>query len=111
MMCRAYDCAERLVPGAAGDLDRQKRLIRRLLISRPVYDGTAVRDWPGAVEDALGVPVVLTSHGPTAEDKRERHATRRMMQVWPVGSPWWAVRVHPARAQTAAAPAITRSSL
>jgi adenylosuccinate synthase len=72
MMCRAYDWTDRLASGPGGDLDRQERLTRRLLISRPRYDGTTVRDWPGAVEDALGVPVVLTSHGPTAEDKRER---------------------------------------
>ena len=27
-------------------------------------------DWPGLVEDMLGAPVVLRSHGPTAADKR-----------------------------------------
>jgi adenylosuccinate synthase len=73
MMCRAYDWTDRLAPGPAGDLDRQERLTRRLLISRPHYDGTAIRDWPAAVEEVLSVPVVLTSHGPTAEDKRPRH--------------------------------------
>jgi hypothetical protein len=30
----------------------------------------AVRLWPQAVADALGVPVFLASHGPRALDKR-----------------------------------------
>jgi adenylosuccinate synthase len=83
-ICRAYDWTDRLEPGPAGDLDRQERLTRRLLTSRPVYDGPAVRDWPGAVEEALGVPVVLTSHGPTAEDKRRRRRLRRSRTSPPI---------------------------
>jgi adenylosuccinate synthase len=67
-MCRAYDWTDRLTPGPPGDLERQEALTRRLLSTRPVYD-PPLPDWVGAVEDALGVPVVVTSHGPTAEDK------------------------------------------
>ena len=38
--------------------------------TRPVYDAPPT-DWPAAVAEALAAPVVLTSHGPTAADKRE----------------------------------------
>jgi adenylosuccinate synthase len=74
LMCRAYDWTDRLTVGPEGDLDRQEALARRLLAARPVYDPSP-SDWVGAVEDALGTPVVVTSHGPTADDKvptRER---------------------------------------
>lgn len=70
-LCWAYDWTDRLEPGSAGDLARQERLTRRLMSTRPVYDA-APRDWVGAVEESLAVPVVLTSHGPTATDKRPR---------------------------------------
>lgn len=64
---------ERLTPGPAGDLDRQAALTARLLTARPVYrDDPAPTDWAAAVEQTLGTPVVLTSHGPTAADKRDR---------------------------------------
>jgi adenylosuccinate synthase len=69
LICRAYDWTDRLPPGPPGDLDRQEALTRRLLTTRPAYDPPP-SDWAGAVEDALGVPVVVTSHGPTAEDKQ-----------------------------------------
>jgi adenylosuccinate synthase len=68
-LCDAYDRDVALVPGPPGDLERQEALTRRLLAARPVYCDDAVVDWPAAVEDRLGVPVVLTSWGPTAEDK------------------------------------------
>ena len=70
-ICRRYDWTARLAPGPAGDLDRQAALTGRLLRSRPGYDEPP-RDWVATVEDELACPVVLTSHGPTAEDKSVR---------------------------------------
>ncbi|MBB4920671.1 adenylosuccinate synthetase [Streptosporangium saharense] len=67
-MCVSYDIGE-LSVGTAGDLDGQARLTERVLRARPAYvDG--VDDWPGAVEEALGVPVWLGSWGPTSAEKR-----------------------------------------
>ncbi|MER5700657.1 adenylosuccinate synthetase [Micromonospora sp. NPDC002296] len=71
-ICRRYDIADRLEPGPPGDLDRQAALTARLLAARPVYDDGPPADWPSAVQEALGVPVVLTSHSPTAEGKAVR---------------------------------------
>jgi adenylosuccinate synthase len=79
--CSSYDWTERLVPGPAGDLDRQEGLTRRLFRTRPHYEPAPV-DWPGAVSAALDAPVVVTSHGPTAEAKQ-------------VLRPNWAARAHP----------------
>lgn len=67
-ICRRYDTTDRLTPGPPGDLDRQAALTARLLRSRPVYDDEP-QDWPAAVSAELNTPVVLTSHGPTADDK------------------------------------------
>jgi adenylosuccinate synthase len=67
-ICRRYGDADRLRPGPPGDLDRQAALTARLLRARPVYDDPPA-DWPAAVGAELGVPVVLTSHGPTAGEK------------------------------------------
>lgn len=67
-ICRRYEDTDRLVPGPAGDLDRQAALTQRLLRTRPVLDEVPA-DWPAAVSEALGAPVVLTSHGPTAQEK------------------------------------------
>ncbi|WBB73530.1 adenylosuccinate synthetase [Micromonospora sp. WMMD1128] len=68
-ICRRYaDGPDRLVPGRPGDLDRQAALTARLMRARPVLD-EAPADWPAVVEEALGAPVLLTSHGPTAEAK------------------------------------------
>lgn len=67
-ICRRYDTLDRLVPGPAGDLDRQAALTAHLLRARPVYDDPPA-DWPAAVAATLGAPVLLTSHGPTAEEK------------------------------------------
>ncbi|WKU03075.1 adenylosuccinate synthetase [Micromonospora sp. HUAS LYJ1] len=69
-LCRHYDGTDRLRPGPPGDLERQAALTARLLTARPVYDAPPT-DWPAAVSEALAAPVVLTSHGPTAADKRE----------------------------------------
>ncbi|MFI5926666.1 adenylosuccinate synthetase [Micromonospora sp. NPDC051543] len=67
-ICRRYDTGDRLTPGPPGDLDRQAALTDRLLRSRPVYD-EAPADWAEAVGAELATPVVLTSRGPTADDK------------------------------------------
>ncbi|WP_431933877.1 adenylosuccinate synthetase, partial [Micromonospora sp. RP3T] len=68
-MCRRYaDGLDRLVPGPPGDLERQAALTARLMLARPVLD-EAPGDWPAAVSEALRAPVLLTSHGPTAEEK------------------------------------------
>jgi adenylosuccinate synthase len=72
LMCHAYDWTDRLEPGPAGDLDRQAALTRRLMVTAPRYRDPPGRHWVGAVEEALRTPVVLTSHGPTAEDKSVR---------------------------------------
>jgi adenylosuccinate synthase len=76
-MCRSYDWTDRLAPGPPGDLDRQERLTRRLETTVPRYDG-APTDWVAAVEDELGVPVAVTSRGPTAADKQQIKALRRL---------------------------------
>ncbi|MFG1881030.1 adenylosuccinate synthetase [Micromonospora sp. NPDC049102] len=68
-ICRRYDTGDRLTPGPPGDLDRQAALTDRLLRSRPVYENPPA-DWAEAVGAELDTPVVLTSHGPTADDKR-----------------------------------------
>jgi adenylosuccinate synthase len=73
-ICHAYDWTDRLEAGPPGDLDRQEALTRRLMTSTPCYqpppDGPA--GWVEAVEEQLDIPVALTSHGPTAEDKSPR---------------------------------------
>jgi adenylosuccinate synthase len=69
-LARAYDWTDRIVPGPPGDLDRQEQLTRRLLAGRPVYAEVDPDEWVSTVERELDVPVVVTSHGPTAEDKR-----------------------------------------
>ena len=65
---------DRLPPAIPGDLDRQEALTRRLAGARPaVWDtpGSDPHAWSEAIGDALSLPVVLESHGPTAQDKRE----------------------------------------
>ncbi len=57
-----------------GDLAHQQRLTHALQQARPVYD--ALPSDPDRfverVETELGLPVTVTSHGPTARDKRQR---------------------------------------
>ncbi|MFG3553939.1 adenylosuccinate synthetase [Micromonospora sp. NPDC047557] len=67
-ICRRYDTTDRLDPGPPGDLGRQAALTDRLLRARPLYDDPPT-DWTEAVGAELGAPVLLTSHGPTADDK------------------------------------------
>ncbi|WP_051467015.1 adenylosuccinate synthetase [Actinomadura oligospora] len=70
-ICRAYTmdgATVRHLPfDAAHDLERQGALTERLLAARPVLE--PLGDPVAAVEDALGVRVVLRSHGPTSNDK------------------------------------------
>ncbi|MDG4766010.1 adenylosuccinate synthetase [Solwaraspora sp. WMMD406] len=86
-LCAAYDWTDRLPTGPPGDLDRQAALTERLLASRPRYAaGGPGRDpaaWVAAVEAALGVPVRLTSHGPTADDKAVPSRYRRSTETVP----------------------------
>ncbi|MFC7480176.1 hypothetical protein ACFQX7_09190 [Luedemannella flava] len=51
------------------DLDHQESLTARLAEAVPHLDAEAPTDWIAAVEGAVDAPVLLTSHGPTAEDK------------------------------------------
>ncbi|MEV0808935.1 adenylosuccinate synthetase [Micromonospora sp. NPDC050200] len=67
-ICRRYRDTDRLTPGPAGDLDRQAALTARLLRATPEYDDPPP-DWVAAVRQELAAPVVLSSRGPTAEDK------------------------------------------
>ena len=59
---------ERIVPGPERDLVWQERLTRMLLRARPVYADPG-GDWPGVIEEILGAPVAILSHGPTVADK------------------------------------------
>ncbi len=70
-ICDAYDWTAELEPGPAGDLGRQAALTRRLMATQPIYSGSPGSDdaWIAAVEKAMGAPVVLSSYGPSAEDK------------------------------------------
>ena len=77
-LCRSYLIdgteADRLQPGPFRDLDHQEVLTARLLAARPRLDPEppstgSPNDWIAAVEGAVGAPVLLASHGPTADDK------------------------------------------
>ncbi|MCW2883867.1 MAG: adenylosuccinate synthase [Streptosporangiaceae bacterium] len=93
-VCRAYDLGDgtvdRLVPGPPGDLGRQGRLTERLLTALPVYEPADDGRHPGlppAIEAMLGVPVALTSSGPTAADKHRRRALRPVPAPAPATRP------------------------
>jgi len=66
LLCRTYDIGDRITP--APGLAGQAVLAERLLTARPHYEPLGA-DPSGAIEDALGVPVWIRSHGPTAADK------------------------------------------
>lgn len=71
-----------LAPGRWRDLDHQQRLTDRLGAARPILtsiDGDPAT-WLG---ERLGVPVVLTGHGP---DRRDRIAHRGVAGVFPDAS-------------------------
>ncbi|GAA2358078.1 adenylosuccinate synthetase [Catellatospora methionotrophica] len=65
-MCLSYDQLDRIVPGERGDLAYQEKLTQTLTTAVPVYTGF------GEVGDVLGVPVEVTSYGPTWADKVTR---------------------------------------
>jgi adenylosuccinate synthase len=71
-VCRGYridgELVTRLPARPPGDLAAREALTRRLLRARPVYQD-AGDDWITVVEQALGVPVALASHGPRPADK------------------------------------------
>jgi hypothetical protein len=70
---RDGDRVTALRAGRRGDLAYQERLGRALGRCRPVHtpvQGTGPEAFLGTVERELGVPVGLTSCGPSARDKR-----------------------------------------
>ena len=73
LVCDAYqidgDVVDRIEPGPFQDLDYQERLTERLLRARPLCRRPAA-SWVETAEAALAAPVLVTSHGPTAGDKR-----------------------------------------
>jgi adenylosuccinate synthase len=70
-LVRTYDTMDRIEPGPFRDLGYQASLTARLLAARPLVPAEPPEDWVGAIGDALGAPVVVTSAGPTTSDKRE----------------------------------------
>lgn len=59
------------MPGECGDLAYQEKLTQTSSTATPVYTGL---DDPGEV---LGVPVAVTSFGPTCADKMQRSTRLR----------------------------------
>lgn len=54
------------------DWDFQQQLTARLLRCTPLYEtppGLTAADYPAAIAGALGLPLAITSHGPTAAEK------------------------------------------
>ncbi|MEE6258771.1 adenylosuccinate synthetase [Plantactinospora sonchi] len=72
-ICTGYDVAgtplRRLTPGHRGDLAHQERLTALLSQARPA-ELHRPDDWPAAIGELLGLPVLVTSYGPRAGDKR-----------------------------------------
>lgn len=72
-MCISYTVDgepwSRIVPGPFRDLDYQSALTERLARARP-GESYAPDDWPSAIADVLGAPVLLESYGPRTSDKR-----------------------------------------
>jgi adenylosuccinate synthase len=79
-ICHAYRVLDGLIthlrPGPARDLAYQSSLTAQVSVATPVLHDAAPDDGVAAVEAALDVPVALTSHGPTAADKRLRDQRR-----------------------------------
>jgi adenylosuccinate synthase len=77
-ICTAYDddgVIRALPVRRPADLAFQAQLTRRLNRCRPVYSPIDAGDadrFIAAIENELGVRVSITSHGPTAADKRRR---------------------------------------
>lgn len=57
-------------PGAPRDLEHQEGLARALLCAEPELEPVPKRDYVEWIAGALGRDVWVTSHGPTAEEKR-----------------------------------------
>ena len=68
-LCHSYHEMTDIPVGAETDLGGQAALARELIDARPIYDPMP-DNGVAAIEDALGVPVVVASYGPTALDKR-----------------------------------------
>lgn len=70
---------KRIIRCEAPDLDYQQALTDGLLACRAVYEEFGeftpdrTEEYLRLIEEALGVPVVLSSAGPTAKDKTPRH--------------------------------------
>lgn len=64
-------------PGEPHDLELRARLADLLNQVRPFYRRLPASRLPELLEDLLGAPVVLTSHGPTALDKTAQRQARR----------------------------------
>ncbi|GHJ43159.1 adenylosuccinate synthetase [Catellatospora sp. TT07R-123] len=64
-MCLSYGRLDRIAPGERGDLAYQEKLTQTLSTATPVYTGL------GDVAEVLGVPVAVTSSGPTCADKKQ----------------------------------------
>lgn len=59
-----------LLVGSVGDLDRQEKLTQMAQSCSPVYEPVHASSYLSVIEQTLGAPVTLASHGPTAADKR-----------------------------------------
>lgn len=57
------------VPVGADDLEERARFTEELLHHRPGPIVVDIEDWPSAVSEVVGAPVVVTSSGPAAKDK------------------------------------------
>ncbi|MBO0814587.1 MAG: adenylosuccinate synthetase [Actinobacteria bacterium] len=79
-LCRSYQIdgqrLERIAPGPERDLAWQEQLTAKLLRACPEYEEPG-GGWPRVVEEVLGAPVILTSHGPTAAGKHAAEALHR----------------------------------
>lgn len=56
--------------GSIDDLERQERLTNLVQSCTPVYESVQTDTYLQTIEQSLGLPVTLVSHGPTAADKR-----------------------------------------
>jgi adenylosuccinate synthase len=72
-ICQMYDRDIKLC-SKPGDLQHQGQLTQALSSARPVLKqiASAPEEYVRVIEESLGLPVTITSFGPTAEDKRWR---------------------------------------
>ncbi|MEO3820879.1 adenylosuccinate synthetase [Plantactinospora sp. B24E8] len=80
-ICTGYEVAgtplRQLVPGRRGDLTHQARLTDLLRQAGPA-ELHRPDDWPSAIGELLGLPVLVTSYGPRAGDKHPGALARRL---------------------------------